>query len=113
MDCLFCKIVDGKIPADVVLDEPDVLAFRDIQPAAPKHVLVIPKQHLTSLAHADESHADVLGKILIAARKVAAQEGIIESGFRTVFNNGRDASQSVHHLHLHVLGGRAMAWPPG
>ena len=113
MSCLFCKIVAGELAADVVLDEPEVLAFRDIQPAAPSHVLVIPKNHIASLAHAEPTDAELLGRILLAARKVAETEGILESGFRTVFNNGRDAKQSVDHLHLHVLGRRTMGWPPG
>ncbi len=113
MGCLFCKIVRGEMPADVLLDEQDVLAFRDIHPAAPTHVLVIPKEHIVSLSDAAEHHAELLGKVLLAAAHVAEQASVAESGFRTVFNNGPDANQTVHHLHLHVLGGRAMGWPPG
>ncbi len=113
MDCLFCKIVSKQISAQIILDEPDVLAFRDIHPVAPKHVLVIPKVHIASLAHVSNEHADVLGKLLVAAQKVAESEQLLERGFRCVFNTGPDANQTVHHVHMHVIGGRTMSWPPG
>lgn len=111
--CLFCRIVAGEIPADVVLETDTILAFRDIAPKAPTHVLVIPKAHVVSIAEADDDHAALLGEVLIAARDVAAREGIREAGFRTVLNSGPDGGQEVFHLHAHVLGGRALSWPPG
>lgn len=112
MSCLFCNIVDGKTEAKVVLDEPDLLAFEDINPVAPTHVLVVPKQHLASLAEAEDEHEPLLGKLLLAARKIAADQGL-DTGFRTVINSGPDAGQTVFHLHVHVLGGRQASWPPG
>ena len=112
-DCLFCKIVDGAIPADVVLETDRVLAFRDIAPKAPTHVLVIPKSHIESIGAAEDGDVSVLGELMIAARDVAKAEGIADTGFRTVANTGDDGGQEVYHLHLHVLGGRALGWPPG
>jgi histidine triad (HIT) family protein len=111
--CLFCRIVAGEIPADVVLETDRILAFRDIAPKAPTHVLVIPKAHITSLAEAADDEVDLLGAILLAARHVAEREGVRDSGFRTVLNSGAHGGQEVMHLHAHVLGGRALAWPPG
>jgi len=111
--CLFCRIVAGEIPADVVLETEDVLAFRDIAPKAPTHVLVIPKAHVTSLGEASDDDGRLLGAVMIAARDVAVAEGIQENGFRTVLNSGRDGGQEVLHLHAHVLGGRSLTWPPG
>jgi len=113
MGCLFCNIVEGKVDARIALDEPDVLAFYDINPVASTHVLVVPKKHISSLADATDADTELLGKVLLAARRVAEQEGVAQSGFRTVFNNGPNANQTVHHLHLHVIGGRMMKWPPG
>ena len=113
MGCLFCNMVAGKTPARIVLDEDDVLAFHDIHPVASTHVLVIPKRHIASLNEATDADAELLGRVLVAARRVAELEGVAESGYRTVFNNGRDANQTVDHLHLHVIGGRMMKWPPG
>lgn len=112
-DCLFCRIVDGEIPADVVHESESVLAFRDIDPKAPTHVLVIPKRHVGSLGDAEDGDASLLGEIMIAARDVARSEGIAESGFRAVTNTGDDGGQAVPHLHVHVLGGRSLSWPPG
>ena len=112
-DCLFCKIVAGDIPATVVLDNDDVLAFRDLNPVAPLHALVIPKRHIVGADHIGPDDGDVLAAMFVAARAVAAGDGVAESGYRTVFNVGSDSGQSVPHLHLHVLGGRKMAWPPG
>ncbi len=111
-DCLFCKIARGEIKADVVLDEPDLIVFRDIQPRAPTHVLVIPKKHLAGLSSATASDDALLGKLLGAARRVAAQLALT-GGYRTVINDGPDAGQSVPHLHLHLLAGRPLSWPPG
>lgn len=111
--CLFCRIVGGDIPADVVYETEDVLAFRDIAPKAPTHVLVIPKRHVASLGEAADDDGALLGKVLLAARDVARAEGIDETGFRAVANTGEDGGQTVHHLHVHVLGGRGLGWPPG
>ncbi len=111
--CLFCKIVKGEIPANVVLDSELVLAFHDIHPGAPKHVLVIPKEHIASIHDVTPGHAAMLGELMLAGREVAEKLGLGESGYRLVMNTGPDAGQSVFHVHLHVLGGRPMAWPPG
>jgi histidine triad (HIT) family protein len=112
-ECLFCNIALGRIPADVVYQDGDVVAFRDIQPQAPVHVLVVPRQHFSGFQAAGEEDEALIGKVARAAARVAEQEGIAESGFRCVVNAGPDAQQSVHHLHMHVLGGRQMSWPPG
>jgi histidine triad (HIT) family protein len=111
-DCLFCKIVRGEIPSDVVTDNDACVAFRDINPQAPTHVLVIPREHITSWATLDERHDRLLASLVGAVNEVARQEGVA-GGFRVVSNVGPSAGQSVEHLHLHVLGGRAFAWPPG
>lgn len=110
-DCLFCKMVAGDIKPDVVYEDDTVLAFRDIGPQAPVHVLVIPKRHVATLNDLDDTQ--LAGQLLQAAARVAKQEGLAESGYRTVFNCNSDGGQTVFHLHLHLLGGRQMAWPPG
>lgn len=112
-DCLFCRMVKGEIKPDVVYEDEAVLAFRDLNPQAPLHVLVIPKLHLATLNDLDETHAALMGKLFLAAKKVAEQEGLAERGYRTVINCNAEAGQSVYHVHLHVLAGRAMHWPPG
>ena len=112
-DCLFCGIVGGKIPADVVAETDATVAFRDIEPQAPVHVLVIPRRHITNASTLETGDAGVVADLLQAARGVAEQEGVLESGYRLVLNVGDDALNSVPHLHLHVLGGRRLAWPPG
>lgn len=112
-DCLFCKMIKGEIKPDVVLETDDVLAFRDINPQAPTHVLVVPKQHISTINDLDVDHEALIGKLYLAAKDVAQQEGISESGYRTVMNCGEGAGQSVFHIHLHLLGGRKMKWPPG
>ena len=112
-DCLFCKIVSGDIPADVVHRDDHVLAFRDISPQAPTHILVIPTEHITSLEHAQDSQVEVLGRIMLVARDLARSERLAEDGYRTVVNTGADGGQTVHHVHLHLLGGRSLGWPPG
>ncbi|MNK42862.1 HIT-like protein [compost metagenome] len=109
-DCLFCRIIRGEIPAQLIYEDEHAVAFRDINPQAPVHVLVIPRQHIPSIAHLE---GDVCNQQMAAIRRVAEQEGIAESGFRVVTNHGPDAQQSVFHLHWHVLGGRALGWPPG
>ncbi|HEV2706859.1 MAG TPA: histidine triad nucleotide-binding protein [Pyrinomonadaceae bacterium] len=112
-NCLFCKIVAGEIAADIVHSDEQTVAFRDISPQAPVHVLVIPRAHLASLHEAAQRDDAPLDRLLRAAARVAQQEGLSESGYRTVINTGAGAGQSVFHLHLHVLGGRALSWPPG
>jgi histidine triad (HIT) family protein len=109
--CLFCRIVAGEIPATLLAESPRAVAFRDIAPMAPVHVLVIPRRHVGSLAEAME--AAELGEVLSLAARVAEQEGVAGSGYRVVTNVGEDGGQSVGHLHFHVLGGRALGWPPG
>jgi histidine triad (HIT) family protein len=111
--CLFCKIVNKEIQSQVVLENEHVLAFKDISPQAPVHVLVIPKKHLVGIHEATDADRDLMGELLLAGRKVAEQMGLHPKGYRLVINSGADAGQSVFHLHLHVLGGRSMAWPPG
>ena len=111
-DCLFCKIVGGEIPADVVHETETTLAFRDIEPQAPTHVLVIPRNHLPNAAELAAKEPDVAVDLLNAAAAVADQEGL-DDGYRLLFNTGRSANQLVFHVHLHVLGGRQMGWPPG
>ena len=112
-DCLFCKIVAGEIPSDRVAESERSVAFRDISPAAPVHVLVIPREHITNAAHVGPEHAEILTEMVTTARQVADDQGILDSGYRLVFNVGADALNSVPHLHLHVLGGHQMGWPPG
>jgi len=111
-DCLFCKIVAGSIPAKSVFEDEQCLAFADIHPQAPTHLLIIPKQHLTSLAHAAEDHAELLGHLVWVATELARTHQLAK-GYRLVINTGDDGGQTVHHLHLHLLGGRHMTWPPG
>jgi histidine triad (HIT) family protein len=111
--CIFCKIAAGTIPASVVHASERLVAFRDIDPKAPVHILVIPREHLGSLDAADERHGALLGEILLLARRLARDEGIAERGYRTVINTGAEGGQSVDHLHLHLLGGRGLGWPPG
>jgi len=112
-DCLFCKIVAGEIPADLVHESATTLAFRDVAPQAPVHVLVIPKEHQPTAAALMEADPSVLVDLVSAARDVAVQEGLGEAGYRLVVNTGAEAGQSVLHVHVHVLGGREMGWPPG
>ena len=112
-DCLFCKIAAGEIPADVVKEGDDWVAFRDISPQAPTHVLIIPREHIATLNDAGDDKAGLLGRLFRAAKEIAADEGVAEDGYRTVFNCNAGAGQSVFHIHVHLLGGRAMGWPPG
>ena len=112
-DCLFCKIVHGDIPARRIYEDDLVLAFDDVNPQAPVHFLVIPKIHIATLNDLQPEHEVVVGRMHRVAKQVAAERGIAESGYRTVANCGDDGLQSVYHIHLHVLGGRAMQWPPG
>ena len=109
--CLFCRILRKEIPATVVAETDDCLAFRDITPRAPVHILVIPKAHVASLNEATD--AEQLGRLSLLAAEIARSEGLAESGYRTIINTGADAGQTVFHVHLHLLGGREMGWPPG
>ena len=111
--CLFCRIASGEIPAQAVRSTPDVVAFRDINPQAPTHILIIPRKHISSVSEMAEEDAELLGKLFLMARDLAVEEGISEPGFRMVVNAGSDAGQTVFHIHLHLLGGRVMGWPPG
>lgn len=112
-DCIFCRIADGALPATIVREDEHTVAFRDLDPKAPLHVLVIPRKHIASINDVADDDADVMGALFIAARDVAAAEGVADDGYRLVVNTGAAAHQTVHHIHLHVLGGRDMRWPPG
>lgn len=112
MDCIFCKIIAGNIPSKKVFEDEQVYAFADIDPRAPVHILIVPKKHIPSLAAADASDTPLLGHIHAMAAKLAQEKGLA-NGFRTVINTGPDGGQTVSHLHLHLLGGRQMHWPPG
>jgi len=112
-DTIFGKIARGEIPADILYQDDEVLAFRDLSPQAPTHILVIPRKPIPSLNHIEEGDAELMGKLFLAVRKVAEQEGIATAGYRVVINCNAAAGQAVFHLHLHVLGGRPMRWPPG
>jgi len=112
-DCLFCRIVGGTIPATIVYRDEHVTAFNDIQPQAPVHVLIVPNEHVASTNDLDPSHDAVIGHLMRITQVVAQQQGIAESGYRLIVNTGADAMQSVAHIHIHVLGGRHLGWPPG
>jgi histidine triad (HIT) family protein len=110
-DCLFCRVVRGEVPAKIVAQMDDCIAFRDINPQAPVHVLVIPREHVPSLNETKDPA--LVGRLALVAAEIAKREGIADSGYRTVINTNADAGQTVFHIHLHLLGGRRMAWPPG
>lgn len=112
-NCLFCKIAKKEIKADIVFEDNQVIAFRDLNPQAPVHVLVVPKKHIATLNDLEESDKALVGHMLFAAKEIAEKEGIEEKGYRAVFNVNRDAGQAVFHIHLHILGGRIFGWPPG
>ena len=112
-DCIFCSIQSGDIPSDKVYEDEQTFAFRDINPQAPMHILIVPREHLESLNDAASGDEALLGHLLRIAAKIANQQGIAENGFRVVVNTGAESGQSVWHLHLHLLGGRPMNWPPG
>ncbi len=112
-DCLFCKIANKEIESEVVYEDDEILAFKDINPKAPVHFLFIPKQHIASLNDIGEGDAGILGKIFLKVKEVAKKHGIDKNGYRTVINCNKDAGQEVFHVHAHLLGGRKFAWPPG
>jgi histidine triad (HIT) family protein len=111
--CIFCRIAAGEIPAKIVAQDDDAVAFRDIDPKAPIHILVIPRRHIPSASHLDAEDTALAGRLLLMATGIAASEGIADTGYRLVVNTGEQGGQSVDHLHVHILGGRAMRWPPG
>lgn len=111
-DCLFCKIVAREIPAELVFEDAESVAFKDVNPQAPTHVLIVPKRHIASLSASADEDAALLGRLQRVAARIA-EKGNLTGGYRVVVNNGRGAGQSVDHLHYHLLGGRAMKWPPG
>jgi histidine triad (HIT) family protein len=113
MDCLFCRMVAGDISPDIVFEDEHVLAFRDIQPQAPVHVLVIPKKHVTTLNDLEPGDTELAGRLVLTAQRVARELGIADDGFRIVSNCNRNGGQTVWHVHVHVLGGRQLRWPPG
>ena len=112
-DCLFCKIAAGEIPAAKLYDDGEVLAFRDINPEAPVHVLLVPRRHIATLNDLTEADAALIGRLYLAAKRLAAESGVADSGYRTVINCNRDAGQIVFHIHMHLLAGRELGWPPG
>jgi histidine triad (HIT) family protein len=112
-DCIFCRIVTGDVPADIVDRSDHAVAFRDLSPQAPVHILVIPRRHIENAATVEHGDAEVIADMVVMARRAAESEGVAETGYRLVFNVGEDATNSIPHLHLHVLGGRPMRWPPG
>ena len=113
MSCIFCKIVTGEIPANIAYQDEDLVAFYDNNPQAPTHLLLIPKKHIATFNELEESDAKLIAKLNLKAKRLAHELGIAESGYRLVLNCNAEGGQSVHHLHLHLLGGRAMQWPPG
>ena len=112
-DCLFCNILDGDIPADIVYESATAIAFRDINPQAPTHVLIIPRKHIATINEITDDDQSLVGSLYSAAREIAAAEGIAEDGYRAVMNCNEGAGQTVFHIHLHLLGGRDLSWPPG
>jgi histidine triad (HIT) family protein len=112
-DCIFCRIAAGSVPAHVVRQDEHTVAFRDLDPKAPLHVLVIPRRHIASVNALEDGDVEVMGTLFLAARDIAAAEGVAETGYRIVMNTGAAAGQSVDHVHLHVIGGRDLRWPPG
>jgi len=113
MNCLFCKIVQGEIPATILYEDTEIIAFRDIRPQAPTHALVIPKRHIATINDVESHDEQLLGRMILIAKKIAGMEGFNDKGYRLVFNVNAHGGQEVYHIHLHVLGGRQMTWPPG
>lgn len=113
MSCLFCKIINREIPASIVYEDDQLIAFNDINPQAPTHVLVVPKRHIATLNDLQDEDATLVGTLVQRAAAIARERGVEAAGYRTVFNTNRDAGQTVFHIHLHVIGGRGLGWPPG
>lgn len=113
MNCLFCKIARGEIPATVLFEDNEIIAFRDIRPQAPTHILIIPKKHIATINDTSDDDEQLLGKMVLKAKKLAESEGLSDVGYRLVFNINSGGGQEVYHIHLHLLGGRQMTWPPG
>jgi histidine triad (HIT) family protein len=112
-DCLFCRIAAGEVPARIAHEDELVVAFHDVSPKAPTHILLIPRTHIASVSELGEEHAELLGRLMVVAGRLAREAGVADGGYRLVTNVGRDAGQSVPHLHFHLLGGRRLSWPPG
>lgn len=112
-DCVFCKIVEGELPSTKVYEDEEILAFRDLSPAAPTHIIIVPKKHIMSLDTATDEDMEIIGKLMLKARDIARDEGLSHDGYRIVNNTGKFGGQTVWHYHLHLIGGRAMQWPPG
>lgn len=112
-DCLFCRILDGEIPAEVIYESAAAIAFRDINPQAPTHVLIIPRRHISTINELEDGDEEIVGQLFLVAKNVARQEGLADDGYRVVMNCGEGAGQSVFHIHLHLFGGRILNWPPG
>jgi len=112
-NCIFCKIIDGESPSTIVYDDEQVVAFLDLNPVAPVHILIVPREHIPTINHLTSSHEPLIGHLYTVARQLAKDNGIAESGYRLIINSGPDASQAVFHLHLHLLGGRSMRYPMG
>jgi histidine triad (HIT) family protein len=112
-DCIFCKIARHEIPSQIVFEDENVVAFKDVKPVAPVHIVIIPKEHISGVMAITEETGDIVTRIFLAAKKLAQETGIDKTGFRVVANHGREAGQSVFHLHFHLLGGRPLTWPPG
>ncbi len=113
MNCLFCKIINKEIPSKIVYEDDNILAFEDVSPQAPVHILIIPKKHISTTLDIKDEDNELIGQMLQAANKIATEKGVAERGFRTVMNCNKDAGQTVFHIHMHLLAGRAMQWPPG
>ncbi len=113
MSCIFCKIANGEIPADIVYEDNTLMAFKDINPQTPTHLLIIPKLHIATINAVDSSHNQLLGHMIVVARQLAVENQLSEDGYRLVFNVNSKGGQEVYHIHLHLLGGRQMHWPPG
>ena len=111
--CIFCKIAAGELPAAKLYEDESVLAFRDLHPQAPTHILIIPRRHIATLNDLEPGDAELVGRIFLVAKQLAEQEGLAEAGYRTLFNCNKAGGQEVYHIHLHLLGGRQMTWPPG
>ncbi|NLW41391.1 MAG: histidine triad nucleotide-binding protein [Tissierellia bacterium] len=112
-DCIFCKIINRELPSEIVYEDDEILAFKDVNPQSPVHILVIPKEHIESLNHINSSHSNLIGNIFVTIRNIAEELGIDKEGYRVVNNCGENGGQTVSHIHFHILGGRKFSWPPG